>query len=96
MTSYQVDSEAVLAQSTAARGTVGRIQSETASLHSQLEQLQSSWTGGAATAFHALVSEWRAAQQRVDESLTALSTALAQAGQQYAEAEHNNARLFLR
>lgn len=96
MTAFQVDSQAVLAQSTAARTTVGRIQSEVASLHAQLEQLQSSWTGAAASAFHGLATEWRAAQQRVDDSLTALSTALAQAGQQYAEIEQSNARLFLR
>ncbi|WP_166868070.1 MULTISPECIES: WXG100 family type VII secretion target [unclassified Salinibacterium] len=96
MTTFQVDSDAVLAQATAARTTVGRVQGEVASLHAQLEQLQSTWTGSAATAFRGLASEWRAAQQRVDEALTALGAALAQAGQQYAEIEQSNARLFLR
>ena len=94
MTSYQVDSDAVLAQATAARTTVGRIQSEVGSLHSQLEQLQASWTGPAATAFRGLAAEWRSSQQRVDDALTALGTALAQAGRQYAEIEQHNARLF--
>ncbi|AYF97404.1 WXG100 family type VII secretion target [Protaetiibacter intestinalis] len=96
MSSYQVDSEAVLAQATAARSTVGRIQGEVGALHSQLEQLQASWTGTAATAFRGVVADWRAAQQRVEESLAALGTALAQAAQQYAEIEQHNARLFLR
>ncbi|QEO09380.1 WXG100 family type VII secretion target [Protaetiibacter larvae] len=96
MSSYQVDSEAVLAQATAARQTVGRIQGEVTALHSQLAQLQSSWTGQAATAFHGVVAEWRAAQQRVEDALAALGTALAQAGQHYAEIEQHNARLFLR
>ncbi|TXK19356.1 WXG100 family type VII secretion target [Homoserinibacter sp. GY 40078] len=94
MTSYHVDSDAVLAHATAARTTVGRIQSETSSLHAQLEQLQGSWSGSAATAFRGVVSEWRAAQQRVDDALTALGGALAQAGRQYAEIEQHNTRLF--
>lgn len=96
MTSYQVDSEAVLAQATAARQTVGRIQGEVASLHSQLEQLQASWSGPAATAFRGVVAEWRVTQRQVEDGLGAIGTALAQAGRQYAEIEQHNARLFLR
>ncbi|RQP09074.1 MAG: WXG100 family type VII secretion target [Microbacteriaceae bacterium] len=96
MSTFQVDSEAVLAHAAAARQTVGRIQSEVAALHAQLEQLQSTWRGGAATAFQGVVAEWRTTQQRVEESLAAIGTALAQAGQQYAEIEQHNTRLFLR
>lgn len=96
MSTFQVDSEAVLARATAAQQTVGRIQSEVASLHAQLEQLQSSWTGGAATAFGGVVAEWRTTQQRVEENLAAIGTALARAGQQYAEIEQQNMRLFAR
>jgi len=96
MSTYQVDSEAVLAQASAARNTVDRVQSEAAALSAQLEQLQASWSGTASTAFRTVVAEWRASQQRVDESLGALGAALAQAGQQYAEIEQQNARLFMR
>ena len=96
MSTYQVDSEAVLAQATAARHTVERVQGEVAALYAQLEQLQASWSGTAATAFRGVVAEWRAAQQRVDDSLGMLSGALGQAGQQYAEIEQQNARLFMR
>jgi len=96
MSTYQVDSEAVLAQASAARNTVERVQAEATALSSQLEQLQSSWTGTASTAFRGVVAEWRAAQQRVDDSLGLLGAALAQAGQQYAEIEQQNARLFMR
>ena len=60
MSTFQVDSEAVLAHAAAARQTVGRIQGEVSALHAQLEQLQSSGTGGAASAFRGLVAEWRA------------------------------------
>jgi WXG100 family type VII secretion target len=96
MSTFQVDSEAVLAHAAAARQTVGRIQGEVSALHSQLEQLQSTWTGGAASAFRAVVDDWRTTQHRVEESLTAIGAALAQAGQQYAEIEQHNTRLFAR
>lgn len=94
MSTYQVDSEAVLAHAAAARQTVGRIQGEVGALHAQLQQLQATWTGGAASAFGGVVAEWRVTQQRVEDSLTAIGTALAQAGQQYADIEQHNMRLF--
>jgi early secretory antigenic target protein ESAT-6 len=96
MTRYQVDSEAVLAATNAAHTSIGRIQAEVGGLHGQLVNLQGSWTGQAATAFQGLIAEWRATQQRVEENLAAIGHALAQAGQQYADIEAANARLFLR
>ncbi|CAN5572401.1 WXG100 family type VII secretion target [soil metagenome] len=94
MTRYQVDSEAVLNATGAVRGSIGRIQTEVSGLHSQLTHLQSSWTGVAATAFNSAVADWNITQQRVEENLAAINTALGQAGQQYAEIETANARLF--
>lgn len=96
MTRYQVDSEAVLGATSAATATIGRIQAEVGSLHGQLTNLQGSWTGPAATAFQTLVGEWKGMEQRVEEVLGAMSHALGQAGQQYAEIEASNARLFMR
>lgn len=96
MATFQVDSEAVIAKSATAKGTIERIRAETSSLHSQLTELQGSWSGAAATAFQTLVSEWRTAAARHEENLSALSMALAQAGQQYADIEQANARLFAR
>jgi WXG100 family type VII secretion target len=96
MTRYQVDSEAVLTATGAVRSSIGRIQSEVAGLHSQLTNLQGSWSGNAATAFQGVVTDWRATQQRVEESLAGINQALSQAGQQYAEIEAANARLFSR
>ena len=94
MTRYQVDSEAVLSATGAVRASMGRIQSEVAGLHSQLTNLQSSWTGQASSAFTGVVADWKVTQQRVEENLAAINTALGQAGQQYAEIETANARLF--
>jgi len=94
MTQYQVDSDAVFATSGAARGSISRIQAEVEALHSQLAALQSSWSGQAASAFQLVVDDWKATQVRVEESLSAINTALGQAGQQYADIESTNALLF--
>ena len=96
MTRYQVDSEAVLSATSAARSTIGRIQGEVGALHAQLANLQGSWTGPAATAFQGAVVEWRNLDKRVEEVLTALGNALGHAGAQYDEIESANTRLFAR
>jgi early secretory antigenic target protein ESAT-6 len=95
MTRYQVDSEAVVAATGNVRAAVSRIQAEVSGLHGQLVNLQSSWTGPAASAFQGVVGEWKATQQRVEESLAALNAGLSRAGQLYTDAEESNARLFL-
>lgn len=96
MTRYQVDSEAVLGATNAVRSSIGRIEAEVGGLHGQLVSLQDSWSGQAASAFQSVVTEWKSTQQRVEESLDAISRALGQAGQHYAEIEAANARLFTR
>ncbi len=80
----------------AVRTSIGRIQSEVAGLHAQLTNLQGSWTGQASAAFAGVVNEWKKTQQRVEENLAAINVALGQAGQQYADIEAANARLFAR
>jgi WXG100 family type VII secretion target len=96
MTRFQVDSDEVLNASSTVRATIGRIQSEVASLHGQLVNLQSTWAGTAATAFQGAASSWHATEQRVSDDLAALNQALAHAGQTYAETEAVNTRLFAR
>ena len=96
MTTYQVDSEAVLAATTATRGTIGRIEAEVAALYGQLVNLEGSWTGQASIAFQGAVADWKAMQQRIEESLAGLNQALTVAGQQYADIEQANTRLFAR
>ena len=63
-------------------------------MHGQLTSLQASWSGPAATAFQGVVIEWKSLEQRVEEVLAAMGTALGHAGQQYAEIEAANTRLF--
>jgi early secretory antigenic target protein ESAT-6 len=94
MTRYQVDSEAVLSATATVQGSIGRIQAEVAGLHGQLVDLQGSWSGSAATAFQAVVAEWKGTQQRVEEALASINQALSAAARQYAEVEEGNARMF--
>jgi len=94
MQKFTVDTDAVLAAQSAAAATISRIQTDAASLMSQLTGLQSSWGGEASLAFQAVASDWRATQQRVEESITAINTALGAAGRQYLDVEQTNARLF--
>ncbi|WP_022889905.1 WXG100 family type VII secretion target [Agromyces italicus] len=96
MTSFHVDAEQVAAATQTAQGTIGRIQSDVQALLSQLTGLQSSWSGQASSAFQGAVSDWRATQLQVEQSLIGLSRALGTAAAQYADAEQANARLFLR
>lgn len=96
MTQYQVDSDAVLTATGAVRATIGRLEGEVGALNGQLANLQSSWTGQAASAFQSVFAEWRATEQRVQENLAALGQALNAAAQQYSDIEASNARLFQR
>ncbi|HEY9499859.1 MAG TPA: WXG100 family type VII secretion target [Terrimesophilobacter sp.] len=96
MTRYQVDSEAVLGAHGAIHSTMSRIQAEASSLHSQLANLQSSWTGPAASAFQSVVADWNATEQRVEQSLAGIGQALGRAAQQYADIEQANAQMFRR
>jgi WXG100 family type VII secretion target len=94
MAVYSVDSDAVLSATTAVRGTIDRLQSETQSMLAQLTDLQGSWTGSASNAFAAVVDQWRATQAQVEQTLAAINAALASAGRQYADAEQFSAGLF--
>ena len=96
MTTYQVDSEAVLSATASIHASMQRLSGESSALLGQLVNLQGSWSGAAASAFQSVVSDWRATQQRVEESLGSIGHALGSAAQQYAEAETSNARLFQR
>jgi early secretory antigenic target protein ESAT-6 len=94
MTQYQVDSDAVIGGASAIHGTIERIQTEVIGLRGQLNALQDSWGGQASLAFQRVIAEWHGTQLRVEDGLAAIDQALSTAGQQYAEVEMSNARLF--
>ena len=94
MTQFQVDSEQVLAANTAIQSTIGRVQTDIGSLHSQLQSLQDSWRGLAANQFQELALRWHTTATAVQSQLGELGIALAYAAQQYEEIENANLRLF--
>jgi WXG100 family type VII secretion target len=94
MTTYQVDSDAVLGATSSIHASMERLSGESSALLGQLVNLQGSWTGSASSAFQSVVADWRATQQRVEESLGGIGRALGAAAHQYAEAETANASLF--
>lgn len=91
---YTVDSEAVQAASASIRGITEQLRADVANLMGQIQNLQSQWTGQAASAFTAAAQDWRTTQARVEESITELNLALSQAGSQYAEVEIQNTGMF--
>ncbi|EMY35194.1 hypothetical protein D477_005656 [Arthrobacter crystallopoietes BAB-32] len=95
MAVFHVDSEALNAKSMAVQGTIGRLQAEVNTMQAGLRELESLWTGSASANFQQLVTDWRATQMKVEESLASINAALAQASQQYAQAEEANARMFM-
>jgi early secretory antigenic target protein ESAT-6 len=96
MSVYTVDTEAVFAANGATRATMERLRSESQALKAQLTQLQSSWTGAAATAFQGCNDQWSAAQLHVEQVLDSIGTALGAAATQYSDADQYSANLFRR
>jgi WXG100 family type VII secretion target len=94
MTVIKIDSDAVSSAATAVTGNIARLQSEVATLHSQLTALQGSWAGPASLAFQNVVSQWHRTQQQVERDLTAITTALSAAARHYAEIETATLRMF--
>ncbi len=94
MSAFSVDSDAVFSATGAVRQTIDRLQADSQAMMAQLTQLQHSLTGMAAVAFQANIDQWRATQRQVEETLAGISTALASAGRQYADAEQLNLSLF--
>ena len=95
MSIFRVDSEQVLAANNNIQATISKLQSEVELLHTQLQGLEGSWQGAAATSFQELVKRWRLTANGVDQQLGEIGRALAQAATQYQEIESANLRLFL-
>ncbi|PPK97411.1 WXG100 family type VII secretion target [Kineococcus xinjiangensis] len=96
MSRFEVDSARVGQASAAVQTSVGAITAEVDRMMRNLLDLQSSWKGQAANGFQGVAAEWRGTQERVRQSLEEIQRALASAGQQYADVEAANARMFAR
>ena len=91
---FQVDTDRITAASADISRIGADIDGQVATMMARLTALQDAWTGSAASRFQGVASEWRATQAKVRESLDHISRLLAQAGQQYAEAEQQNTAMF--
>lgn len=94
MAQFAVDSEAVQLANVNIQATIGRLQQEVSTLHAQLQGLQGSWQGMAASSFQDVLSRWRITSDSVEAQLGEIGTALGHAASQYAEIEAANQRLF--
>jgi early secretory antigenic target protein ESAT-6 len=95
MSRYEVDSGQVAQAAAAVQTRTAAVRAEVAALQRQLNELQSSWRGGAATAFTGVLTEWSTTQARVEQALDHITAALQTAARTYADAESQAARLFL-
>ncbi|GAA1115966.1 WXG100 family type VII secretion target [Citricoccus alkalitolerans] len=94
MALVQIDTEDLIAKSQAVESSIGRLQTEVNAMEANLRQLQDTWRGQAANNFQAILTEWRATQSRVEESLVSIRGAMTHAAQQYLDAETANASMF--
>lgn len=94
MSVFTVDTEAVHAAHSATRATIERLQTESATLMSQLRQLQSTWSGTASNAFQNCAEQWQGAQVHVEQVLESIGTSLGSVATQYADADQYSASLF--
>jgi WXG100 family type VII secretion target len=94
MAIFTVDTDAVLTANGQALATAERLRMETTTLGAQLSHLETTWTGSGAGAFQGALTQWRSAQQAVEQALDGLGRALGAAGSQYAETERLTTGLF--
>jgi 6 kDa early secretory antigenic target len=93
-TQFQVDTERIAAASGDINRIGAEIDSQVTAMMARLTGLQDAWRGTASSRFQSVAHEWRGTQARVREALDQISRLLAHAGQQYAEAEQQNASMF--
>lgn len=96
MARYEVDSSEVMRAGGNARTSAQAIRSEVSGMMTHLTALQDSWRGGASSAFTAVLQEWRATQQQVEQSLDSIALCLDSGSRQYEDAENNALRMFAR
>lgn len=94
MTVFSVDTDAVSTTRLSVQATAERLQSDTATMLSQLTLLQASWRGPAALACQNAAEQWRGAQAHLEQALAAIAQALGSAEQFYTQAESESAALF--
>ncbi|WP_150461950.1 WXG100 family type VII secretion target [Nesterenkonia ebinurensis] len=96
MAVFQIDTADLMAKSGTVEATLSRIQSDVNSMEGQLRQLQETWKGSAAVAFQDVLTQWRATQAQVEQSLQSVRQAMAAASSHYENVENANTQIFAR
>ena len=94
MTTFQVTPEQLQSTSARVRSGASSIDGELAALAAAVGPLSSVWTGVAQARFAELWAEWQRSAAGLREALEGIATLLATAGQNYADAESTNLRMF--
>lgn len=94
MAQFRVDSEQIQQAAAAVGTSVNSIREAVNGMYANLQQLQSVWTGSAATKFASTAGQWRAAQQQMEQSLEAIQQAMQHASGVYLDAETQATSLF--
>ncbi|MFK0041223.1 WXG100 family type VII secretion target [Paenarthrobacter sp. NPDC090517] len=94
MSVISVDTELLQLKSANVKGTVDRISTDVQTMRRDLEELEATWRGTAATNFQALVLEWALTQSKVEASLASINIALSSAATSYLEVEQGNTQRF--
>lgn len=96
MARFEVDSSEILRAGGNARASAQAIRTEVSGMMTHLVALQDTWRGSASSAFTAVLQEWRATQQQVEQSLDSIALCLDAGSRQYEDAENNALRMFAR
>jgi len=94
MTTFQVDSTAVLDATRSAQATLEQLRGDATHLTATLTSLQGSWSGQAATAFQQVLANWNTTQKTIESQMAQLQHVLTNAAQQYQESELRNYQMF--
>ena len=87
MSTFTVNTERIAGSASDIAQISEEVETSVAAMMTRLTQLQSEWTGSASGSFQDLVTDWRATQRTVKESLDDIGRVLAEAGQTYASTE---------
>ena len=94
MAQFNVDSSQVAAAGAQAAAIAGQLRTDAAAMMAQVQSLQESWTGAAASSFADCATRWRAAQAQMEAALDSIAQALQATSASYEDAESGAAAMF--
>ena len=94
MAQFVVDSAQVAQASAQTNAIANQLRTEAANMMAQVQSLQSTWTGAAASAFADCAARWHTAQVQMEQALEQIGLALQNASASYEETESGVAGLF--